>query len=69
VQDALKNVMMLRADVTENNRFDQLLLKRFHLVGPPTIIFFNQEGQELTSSRIVGEVNADEFLAQLKKIE
>lgn len=69
VQNALKNIKMLRADVTQNNAFDHALLKRFHLVGPPGIIFFNAEGQELTSSRIVGEVSADEFLAQLTKIE
>lgn len=69
VQAALKNVMVLRVDLTEDNAFDQSLLKRFHLIGPPTIIFFNKEGQELTSLRIVGEVNAEEFLAQLTKIE
>ena len=66
VKKALKNVMLLRADLTKNNAFDQALLKRFKVVGPPTIIFFNREGQELTSPRIVGEVNAEEFLATIK---
>lgn len=69
VQTRLKNIRLLRADVTKNNAFDQALLKRFQLVGPPGIIFFNAEGQELTSRRIVGEVSADEFLAQLTKRE
>jgi thiol:disulfide interchange protein DsbD len=67
VQIKLKDVVTLRVDLTKNNAFDQALLKQFHVVGPPTIIFFNAEGQELTSSRIVGEVNAEEFLAKLKK--
>lgn len=69
VQNALKNKMMLRVDLTKNDAFDQALLKQFHVVGPPTIIFFNAKGQELRSFRIVGEVNAEEFLAQLTKIK
>ena len=55
-------------DLTANNAFDQAILKRFHVIGPPTIIFFNAKGQELTSARIVGEVGAEEFFAHIKKI-
>lgn len=69
VNKALNKVMLLRADLTKNNAFDQALLKKYKIVGPPTIIFFNREGQELTSARIVGEVNAEEFLSKLMKIK
>jgi len=65
VQKALENVIVLRADLTANNEFDQALLKRFQVIGPPTIIFFNSQGQELTAARIVGEVSAKEFLAKI----
>src|SRR3990167_1605068 len=68
VQHALQSFVLLRADVTANNAFDQALLKRFQVIGPPTMLFFNSGGQELTSLRIVGEANAAEFLANLKNI-
>lgn len=68
VQKILAHAVVLRADLTANNAFDQDLLKRFSVVGPPTIIFFNRQGQQLTSPRIIGEVSAEEFLAQLTKI-
>ncbi len=66
VRKALINYQALRVDVTANNAFDQAVLKRFHVIGPPTIIVFDIEGQELTGERIVGEVNAKEFLQRIK---
>ncbi len=70
VQAALENkIIVLRVDLTKNDAFDRAIQKRFHVVGPPTIIFFNSQGQELTSLRIVGEVNAKKLLMQLEKIK
>ena len=31
----MSNALLLKADVTANNRDDRELLKRFHLFGPP----------------------------------
>lgn len=69
VQTALQSFILLRSDLTQNNAFDQALLKRFNVIGPPTIIFFTSKGRELTSQRIVGEVNRQEFLTALTKIQ
>ena len=68
VQYALKDMVLLRADVTRNTLFDQALQKRFKVVGPPSLIFFDIRGRELTSRRIVGEVTAKEFLQRVSKI-
>ncbi len=68
VQKALTKFKVLRIDLTQNNSFDQAILKRFNVVGPPTLIFFNEKGQELTSTRIVGEVSAKEFLNKIKEV-
>lgn len=68
IQAALSDFVLLRADVTENNRFDRLLLKRFKVIAPPTFVFFNTAGIELTSKQIVGEKNAEEFLSHLTQI-
>ena len=58
---ALKPFMLLRADVTENNRDDQALLQRFHSFGPPTIAFFDPSGTERENFKLVGFVPPSEF--------
>jgi len=66
VQARLKQLDLLRADVTANNTDDQALLKRFGLFGPPGIIFFDDKGHEVL--RVVGYEPADRFLARLHRI-
>ncbi|SIO16225.1 thiol:disulfide interchange protein DsbD [Burkholderia sp. GAS332] len=65
VQAKLKQMNLLRADVTANNADDQMLLKRFSLFGPPGIIFFDQGGKEVL--RVVGYESADKFLHTLDR--
>jgi len=65
VRAALKDVVVLQADVTDNNADHQALLKRFNLFGPPGIIFFNGAGEELPI-KLVGYENATKFLARVK---
>ncbi|HEX3636598.1 MAG TPA: protein-disulfide reductase DsbD [Paraburkholderia sp.] len=65
VQAKLKQMNLLRADVTANNADDQMLLKRFSLFGPPGIIFFDQGGKEVL--RVVGYESADKFLRSLDR--
>ena len=68
VQATLKNVILLQADVTDQNDDDKTLLKRFNIIGPPTIVFFGSNGQELKQPRVVGFENAAQFLATLNQI-
>ena len=65
VQAKLKQMNLLRADVTANNTDDQVLLKRFNLFGPPGIIFFDRGGKEVL--RVVGYESADTFLKSLDR--
>ena len=67
VKAALKDTVLLQADVTENNDDDTALLKRFNLFGPPGIIFFDKAGNEL-AIRVVGYKNADEFTEIISKM-
>lgn len=68
VQAALANYTLLQVDVTDNNDDDQALLKRFKLFGPPGIIFFNAQGQELATPRVVGFQNSETFLQTLAMV-
>lgn len=65
VRERLAQLNLLRADVTANNADDQALLKRFKLFGPPGIIFFDAQGNEV--ARVVGYEPADKFLKSLDK--
>jgi len=67
VQAALKNTVLLQADVTQNTEDDKALLQRFNLFGPPGIIFFNDKAQEETRLKVVGYKNAEEFLQTLNQ--
>jgi thiol:disulfide interchange protein DsbD len=68
IKKALEKFMLLRADVTQNNDFDQAILQRFQVVAPPTIVFFDTQGTPLPARQIVGEVDSKQFLADLERL-
>ena len=63
VQAALANTVLLQADVTLNDAQDKALLDAFGLFGPPSILFFDPNGQEMSRYRLMGFLGADEFEA------
>jgi len=67
VQATLKDVVLLRANVTANDTDDQALLKRFGIYGPPTIAFYGTDGHERAPYRVVGFMKAPEFAALSRK--
>ena len=67
VQDALSNTVWLQADVTANDEIDQVLLKRFGVFGPPTIIFFGTDGQQRQGYEVVGYMKAAEFATHVRQ--
>jgi thiol:disulfide interchange protein DsbD len=66
VQEALAGVTLLQADVTANDATDLALLNHFKLFAPPAILFFGADGAERTGYRLIGYLDAEEFLAHLK---
>lgn len=67
VKARLDQMVLVQADVTANNADDQALLKRFGLFGPPGIIFFDRNGEEVAGTRVIGAQSADQFLRSLDK--
>ena len=65
VRAQLDGMLLLQADVTAHNEQDRALLKRFSLFGPPGIIFFDAQGQEIRGLRVIGYQNAERFLKTL----
>jgi thiol:disulfide interchange protein DsbD len=67
VQQALANSILLQADVTPNDEQDKALYRHFGIIGPPSIMFFDKDGNERKNFRVVGFVPADEFSAHVRK--
>lgn len=68
VQKALSNTMWLQIDLTDNTPTNLEFQKVFEVTGLPTIMFFDKEGNELTTSRITGFVDADAFATHVNRI-
>jgi thiol:disulfide interchange protein DsbD len=66
IKPKLDGMLLLQADVTGNSAEHKALLKRFHLFGPPGIIFFDAQGRELKGLRVIGYQNAERFLKTLE---
>ena len=65
VQTVLSDVLLLRVDMTNNSESNRTLMKALAVTGLPTIIFFNQQGEEIQAQRITGFLPAEAFMATL----
>ncbi|HIC2036290.1 protein-disulfide reductase DsbD [Enterobacter soli] len=65
VQNALKETVLLQANVTANNAQDKALLKQLNVLGLPTILFFNKQGEEQPAARVTGFMDAAAFSTHL----
>lgn len=67
VRQHMQQMVLLQINMTDNTDAQQALLKRFGLVGPPAILFFDQQGSEKRSLRVIGFMKAAPFAQQLTK--
>ncbi|MDH5229019.1 MAG: protein-disulfide reductase DsbD [Gammaproteobacteria bacterium] len=67
VQAKLNSGVILKVDVTKQNEDDIALQDRFSVIGPPMIVFWDNQGVENRKYRLVGFKEADEFLSHLDK--
>ena len=67
VNQELQKFVLLQADVTKNSSENQALLKRFGLFGPPGILIFDLNSEELKDQRVIGYMPPQRFIERLKK--
>ena len=67
VSQRMENFLLVQADVTSNNPDDRELLRRFQLFGPPGIIFFDSQGQQM-EDRVIGFQSATRFAVVLDRV-
>ncbi len=68
IQALFRRIRPIQADVTEHDDIDQALMAKYQIIGPPAILFFDREGNELRAYRLVGYFEAEEFAAHLNKV-
>ncbi len=67
VIEKLKGFTLLKADVTDNTDDDKALQKKYGIVGPPGLVFWNTNNEEVKASKIVGYKNPKDFLEIVNK--
>jgi thiol:disulfide interchange protein DsbD len=68
VQALLSRLRLLQADVTAHDPVDQELMRAFGVIGPPAILFFDRNGQEMKDFRLVGYFEPDAFSTHLQRV-
>lgn len=68
VQKLLADFVLLQADVTKSDDEDQKLLAATGVIAPPAILFWGPDGVEKKKYRIVGVMNAKQFLERVNLI-
>ena len=68
VRTLLDQLQLLQADVTANDDQDRALMKAFGIIGPPAILFFDRQGEEMRAYRLVGYFTPAEFASHLQKV-
>lgn len=68
VQQKLNEMVVLQIDMTKNSAENTELMKHFNVLGLPTILFFDENGNEMSQSRVTGFLNAEQFLEWLNKL-
>ena len=67
VQQALAGAVLLQADVTPNDEKDRALYKHFNIIGPPSIMFFDRDGNEQKNFRVIGYMKAKQFAQHIQR--
>ncbi|SEQ82142.1 thiol:disulfide interchange protein DsbD [Pseudomonas sp. NFACC02] len=63
----LKGFRLIRFDMTDSSPEQRALLDRYKLFGPPALLFFGKDGNELTNARVVGEIDVQGFSEHLSR--
>lgn len=68
VQQKLAEMVILQVDMTKNSPENDELMKHFNVLGLPTILFFDENGNELGEKRVTGFLKAEPFLQWLNQL-
>lgn len=67
VLNSLKDVALLRLDLTRSTPDSQALQKQLDIIGPPMVLFFGPDGKEARSLRLAGSTKSNNFLERVNQ--
>ena len=65
---ALSDTVWMQIDVTDSNDRDIAFLEHFSVLGLPTILFFDTQGQEIGTARVTGYMRAEPFAQHANRL-
>ncbi|MBC8299531.1 MAG: thioredoxin fold domain-containing protein, partial [Pelagibacterales bacterium] len=68
VASLLNKINLIKFDITKTNKDNSDFLKKYKLFGPPTLLFFTPDGNEIPDYRIIGYVDAKLFIKKFNHI-
>jgi len=68
VQQQFQNILLLQVNMTKNSPENKALMERFNVMGLPTILFFDEQNNEIQGSRVTGFMDADSFSNWIEKL-
>ncbi len=63
---AMQDITLLRVDISEMTAVNSQLMRQYHILGLPCLIFFDEDGEEITSARVLGYMDSAQWLKHLK---
>lgn len=68
VQDEFSHYQLIQIDLTESDNKTIELMEEYTVFGLPSILFFNTQGKELSTQRVTGFLNAEDFAKHLATV-
>ncbi len=69
VQEAMKSMVLLRLDVTNDSLENEARLKKYGVLSLPTVLFVDRSGKILAQPRVHGLIPAAKFLSVMKSVD
>lgn len=61
----MNKIVLLQADVTKSDKVDVALLEKYNVLGLPTLLMFNEQGEQREDLRVTGFMGPKDFAAHL----
>jgi len=68
VQSEFSHYQLIQVDLTNSDNKTIELMEEYTVFGLPSILFFNSQGKELTTQRVTGFLNAEDFAKHLATV-
>ncbi|OOR99806.1 protein-disulfide reductase DsbD [Haemophilus paracuniculus] len=68
VKNKMAEMVVLQVDMTQNSPSNTAFMQKFQVLGLPTILFFDENGKELTEKRVTGFLDANAFYDWLNNL-